>query len=176
MTLIPAEKLSTWHTRATAADNLILENLLDFREFYDELKAEHGTLMQAYAEAAQANRMSRETFRDKFGLVKRFQDNDLREWFMRGISFDHLDKAPSLAEISKRTPAEVLNFAAAENMTVEQMVNWVCEEQGKERAPLMFHFENEVKRLCKFPTLGNWDAEKTGRWNLWIDAGKEFFA
>lgn len=174
MTIIPSSKLAEWKKRSEAADFLILENLIEFREFYDELKNEHA-LMQAYAEAAQANRMSAATFRDKFGLVKRFGDDDLRRWFEMGLSFDHLDKAPGLAEISHRTPAEVLDFAAEERMTVEQMINWICEEQGKQRAPLLFHFDSLFRKLWKFPALGQWDTDKTERWKQWLEQGKEFF-
>lgn len=169
MTLIPQEKLSAWYMRATAADNLVLENLLDFREFYDELKSEHGTLMQAYAEAAKANRMSAATFRDKFGLVKRFQDDDLRRWFYCGISFDHLDKAPQIAELTHRTPAELLEACIeiggenGETMTADEMMRFAMGETDQPRVTARYHFEAAFRKVWKLPTLLGWADDKSRR-------------
>ena len=75
MTIIPAEILRMWGERAETAHHLILQNLIDFKPFDAELQ--HGEKMQAYAEAAKANRMSMRTFQDRFYLVKRFQDAEV---------------------------------------------------------------------------------------------------
>ena len=167
MTLIPADTLRMWNERATCADTLILDNLLDFREFYDELKSEHGTLMQAYAEAAKANRMSAATFRDKFGLVKRFQDDDLRRWFACGISFDHLDKAPQIAELTHRTPAELLDACIeiggenGETMTADETIRFAMGETDQPRVTARYHFEAAFRKVWKLPTLLGWAEDKS---------------
>lgn len=169
MTIIPEGKLTIWNVRATNADQDILQNLIEFREFYDELKNEHGTLMQAYAEAAKANRMSAATFRDKFGLVKRFQDDDLLRWFASGISFDHLDKAPQIAELTHRTPAELLEACIeiggenGETMTADEMMRFGMGETDQPRVTARYHFEAAFRKVWKLPTLLGWAEDKSKR-------------
>lgn len=169
MTVIPESKLSAWQSRAETADNLVLENLIEFREFYEELKNEHGTLMQAYAEAAKANRMSAETFRAKFGLVRRFRDDDLRRWFASGISFDHLDKAPRLAEITHRQPAELLDAcieiggADGGTMTADEMAAFAMSETDVPHVTARYYVETAFRKVWKLPNLLGWTEEKAQR-------------
>lgn len=167
MTLIPTAILTKWETRTIQADKNVLANLVEFLEFYDELQ--HGELMQAYTEAAKANRMSGATFRDKFGLVRRFRECDLYFWFANGISFDHLDKAPSLAEITKRQPSELIAQAIevgnkdGETMTVDEMTAFALGETDKPKAGAKWHIEQAFVKVWKLRNILGWDDEKANR-------------
>ena len=180
MTLIPAEILRMWGERAETAHHLILQNLIDFKPFDAELQ--HGEKMQAYAEAAKANRMSMRTFQDRFYLVKRFQDADLIRWFASGISFDHLDKAPSLAEATNRTPAEMIECAIevggkmGGTMTVEEMIAFALGETNKQRKHIGYHIDRAVTVILrKFRHLLKWDDEKAERFAVRLrELMKEF--
>jgi len=168
VTLIPTEILRMWSERAETAHHLILQNLIDFKPFDAELQ--HGEKMQAYAEAAAANLMSARTFQDRFYLVRRFQDADLIRWFASGISFDHLDKAPSLAEATNRTPAQMLECAieiggkTGVTMTVEEMIAFALGENGKQKVHIEYHIDRAVTVILrKFRFLLKWDDEKAER-------------
>ena len=163
MTLLPTGKLETWRKRAKSANKSILENLIEFKEFYDELKDRHGEMMQAYREAADANMMSEHTFRDKFGLVNRFRDSDLLYWFENGISFDHLDNAPSLRPDD---PASLLDDCIengnenGETMTVPEMVNFVLEGENKRRVKARYHFDRAFSKVWNLHNILKWTDEK----------------
>lgn len=163
---IPKDVLKIWEFRAGEAERDILENLIEFLEFYDELN--HGDKLKAYKEAAKANRMAGETFRGKFGLVLRFRDCDLREWFKQGISFDHLAHAPSLAEVIKLTPAALIEKAIdpgsanGDTMTVDEMIEFALGGSDKKTSP-KWHVEQAFSKLLKLPSLLKWDSEKAQR-------------
>lgn len=182
MTLIPAAVLKRWNKIADEASRNYLAIFIEFREWDAELQ--HGEKMQAYREAAAAVMMSESTFRDKFGLVKRFQDDDLIRWFRRGISFDHLDKAPSLAEACKRTPSDLLEAAisigneSGETMTVEEMTAFALAETDQPKASVNYHIESLVtSNLRKLRNLFKWDDDKAERFAIaFRDLLKEYVA
>lgn len=167
--IIPRDCLIRWDIRASESENNILENLIEFLEFYDELN--HGDKLNAYKEAAKANRMAGETFRGKFGLVLRFRDCNLREWFKQGISFDHLAHAPSMAEIAKLTPAALIEKAIdpgaanGDTMTVDEMIEFALGGSDKKTSP-KWHIEQAFSKLLKLPNLLKWDSEKTQRFEV----------
>ena len=179
MTTIPQDILLRWNGKALWADNAVLENFIEFLDFHDELK--HGDTMNAYADAAKANRMSAETFRGKFGSVLRFRECNIRNWFDRGISWDHLAKAPSLSEYRKITPAELidecinLGNAEGETMTADEMTAHALSGEDSPPPDVYNLIERAFSKLVKFTKMTEWDDEKRGRWETWKEAGEEFF-
>jgi hypothetical protein len=176
-TLLPAKFLEKWRGRARAGNAALLENVIEFvDEFYDELN--YGDKAQAYSESAAANFCSEYTFRDRVSKVVRFRECDLVEWFMNGIGWDHLENAPSLRPddpASLITDCLKVGNADGETMTVSEMINFELEGENRQAASASFHFDREFGKLCKLPILLKWDKEKTGRYNKWLDAGREFF-
>lgn len=167
--IIETAVLERWYSRATQANKNILQNLLEFGEYYSGL--EHGEKMQAYKEAAEANMMSAENFRYKFGLVLRFKDCNLCEWFANGISFDHLENS-SAAEYKKMTPKELIEKAIelggpdGKTMTVNEMLNFALGEKpdsGANKGEFRF-FSN----LLKFCNLRKWTPEQSERFQTGV--------
>lgn len=182
MTLIPSDMRNRWSTRARRGALNMLKSLLEFRELIvSEGYREEGVLMQAYREAADSMLMSPETLRDYMGKVREYPKEKLVYWLSNGLSFDHLEKANAVAELAKRTPADLLNEAIdvgnadGKTMTVDEMVSFALGVVDKPRRSVIHHFIPLYERLGKFPSRFRWDEEKTRRYFSWLDNGKEFF-
>ena len=182
MTIVPTGTLDKWATRARRGALYTLKSLLEFRDLIkSEGYREEGVLMQATKEAAEAMLMAPETLRDLMGKVREYPKDKLIYWINNGVSFDHMEKANSIAELAKRTPAALLDEAIqignpdGKTMTVNEMVSFALGVVDKNKRNAMTHFVPLLERLGKFPTRFKWDSDKTARYNNWLDAGKEFF-
>lgn len=149
--------LNRWQKNAIAGNAALLENLLEFKdEFEGEVK--HGDKMELYAEAAPANCLSVSRFRQLYHLVLRYTvdgDNDIAYWLTRGLGWEHLDEAPSLAEQTGRTPKELLSEVIETGgknggvMSVEEMRNFVLGETEKNKKPVAYHVDKIVNGIVK---------------------------
>ena len=183
MTLIPEAVRKTWRTRARRGALNTLKSLLEFRTLIvSEGYREEGVLMQAYREASEDMLVAPETLRDYMGKIREYSKDELIYWLNNGVSFDHLEKANSVAELANRTPAELLNEAVTvgnekgKTMTVNEMVSFALGVVDKPKRNIIYHFIPLYERLGKFPSRFKFDTEKTKRYMQWLDAGKEFFA
>lgn len=182
MTLIPEGMRERWRTRARRGALNTLKSLLEFRELIvSEGYREEGVLMQAYSEAAEDMLMAPETLRDYMGKIREYPRQTLVYWLSNGLSFDHLEKANSIAELAQRTPAQLLDEAIevgnenGETMTVNQMVSFALGVVDRQKRSIIYHFIPLYERLGKFPTRFKFDAEKTKEYMQWLDAGRKFF-
>ena len=130
MTLIESEVLTRWTNRTVKSNLDRLENLIEFKPYYEEVKYRGAELEQIYKEGAKANGMAVSSFKERVLQVMRFSDCDLRRWFAYGISFDHLKHAGSLYPDA---PAELLEQCIdpgdenGDTLTVDKMINLVLE-------------------------------------------------
>jgi hypothetical protein len=177
-TLIPGEMLDKWRGRARASDLLKLKNLIEFRTLKEEFKIE-GVLMQAYKEAAEAMMLAPETLRDLIGKIRNYPEARLISWIENGISFDHLEKANTLAELAHKTPAQLLDEAVefgngtGAPMTVRELTSHAMSEVPSALKAITYRRVSIYQQLSRFPTDG-WSEEKQARFIKWRDEGKEF--
>ena len=176
--LIGIKRFETLRARAKAGALAELESLLEFRELMDEWKVE-GVLMQAYKEWSDAMMMASDTLRRKIANIRNYSADDLYKWFEAGVGFEHLETSNTLAELAKKTPKQLMNEAVDlgdENgkvMTVDQLTSHALGERKAD--PALFRVNVLFSRLGRFPTLLKWGEEKTGKYNQWVEAGREFF-
>lgn len=179
MMLIPLSTLTVWRTRARRGALSKLKSLLEFRELARDFKAE-GVLMQAYTDAAQAMLCSAETLRDDMGKIREYSEAQLIYWITNGVSFDHLETANRLAEVAKKTPAQLLNEAidpgnaTGATMTVKELKSHALGEINNTHKPYIYKLIVFFERLGKLPSEYNWGIEKTDRFMSWLGSGKEF--
>lgn len=180
MTLIPQATLMHWQGLARKSDLAKLEMLIEFREFLSEIRGD-GTIMLAYREAADAMAMAPETLRDYMGKIRNYPVEKLQLWIAKGVSFDHLEKAASVAEIAKTVPAQLLDEAidpgnaAGEVMTVREMLSHALGGREKPGGAGRYHWLPVYERLGKFPIRLGWESDKTSRFRDWLAQGNEFF-
>jgi hypothetical protein len=177
-TLIPGGVLIKWRARARSSDILKLRNLIEFRALLDEFKAE-GVLMQAYKEAAEAMMLAPETLRDLIGKVRSYPEEKLICWIEQGISFDHLEKANTLAEVAHKSPAQLLDEAVSlgnatgSPMTVRELTAHAMGEVQSSQRAFVYRRLIIYKQLSAWP-IDSYDDDKRARFAAWRDAGKEF--
>ncbi len=177
MTLIPETKLSEWHATAKRGAREILAILIEFRdEYMADFRAEN-CLMQGYEEVATSLMLAPDTARDKIGMLRSYPKDKLLYWFDNDLSFDHLDKANSLAEIAHKAPADLLNEAidpgnaTGATMTVKELTAHALGERPMP-AP-MYWINRAFSSFGELPHRLNWNEAKAYRWHEWIEQGKE---
>ena len=146
MSLIPDYIRAQWQVRTRTANKAVLDNLIEFKEFYDEYK-HNGMLIQAYREGAEDNGMSVKHFQERVLLVIRFPDDKLYYWFRHGISFNHLEKAVSL---DPDNPAGWIDKCVNEYgrpETVDSMIATVLAERPD--AERQAQINNLVSLVCR---------------------------
>ena len=170
--------LDRWTKRARRGALSKLASLLEFRELMADFRAEN-VLMEAYAEASVAMCCSAETLRGDMGIIREYSRDDLVYWLSNGVLFDHIEKANQLAELAHKFPAQLLNEcidpgnAVGDTMTVKELQAFALGE--RKIHPAVYRFNILFSRLLKFPSELNWSDEKTGRYESWLEVGKEFF-
>lgn len=177
-TMLPVAQLNAARRRAQQGALAELESLLWFRQNIDDFRAEK-KLMQAYSEYAEAMMCAADTLRRKMAIIRNYTPEDLTRLIMAGVGFEHMETANALAETANKKPLQLLNEAVelgGENgrpMTVEQLISFALGE--KPRSPILQRVTFWMERLGKFPTLLKWDDDKSHRYQIWLDAGMEFF-
>lgn len=180
MTLIPVADLMRWSHNARKSDLLKLENLVEFREFLSEIRGD-GTIMMAYRDASEAMSMAPETLRDYMGKIREYPVEKLQLWLVKGVSWDHFEKANSVAEIAHVTPAQLLDEAVdpgnaeGKTMTVREMLSHALGGREKPGGAGRYHWLPVYERLGKFPSRLGWEPDKTCRFQKWLADGSEFF-
>lgn len=168
MTFIPASVLDKWRTTSRKTALVKLANLLEFRDILTENKTRNGDrvpLMELYREAAEAMLISDETLRHDMAAIREYPDVDLLRWIDNGVSFDHFRKANDLAEIAKKTPAQLLNEcidpgnATGQTMTVNELCAHALGE--KQMPPAHVQGIGLLSKLANFPARFKWDESKT---------------
>jgi hypothetical protein len=176
--LIDAATAARWTRRARRGALSKLRSLLEFRDMVEDFRAEN-VLMQAYSEAAVIMVCSADTLRGDMANIRDYSEADLVRWITNKVSFDHMEKAHELAELAHKTPMQLLNEcidpgnAVGDTMTVRELQSFALGEQKIH--PAVYRWNVIFPRLCNFPTQLQWNDEKSRRWQLWIDEGKEFF-
>ena len=176
--LIDAATAARWSRRARRGALSKLRSLLEFRDMMDDFRAEN-VLMQAYAEAAIIMVCSADTLRADIANIREYSEADLVRWIENKVSFDHMEKANSLAELAHKTPMQLLNEcidpgnAVGDTMTVRELQSFALGEQKIH--PAVYRWNVVLGRLRNFPTQLQWDDEKTGRYEAWLETGREFF-
>lgn len=178
--LIPTETLKAWRGRAKRGALELLDSLCEFREMIPDFKAE-AVLMQAYAEASEALMMAPETLRDYVGKVREYPKEQMIYWITNGVSFDHFEKANTLADLAHKPPAQLLDEAinpgnaTGQTMTVKELTAYALGEVSQPMKVQVYRFTVLYKQLGKFPSLYGWDDDKAARYGEWLRAGEEFF-
>ncbi len=176
--LLPEKRREKTRTRAKLGALGMLESLLEFREDIDDWKAEN-RLMQAYQEQASDMMVARDTLRRYVATIRNYSADDLVRWIENGAGFEHMETANTYAEIAKKTPKKLMDECIEygdENgrvMTVDQLITHALGEQPR-KDPVLYKMNNLFSQLGKFPHLLKWGVEKTSRFTLWLDAGREF--
>jgi hypothetical protein len=181
MTLIPqsfGERLRTRARKATAAK---LENYIELRDFIaeNEDKILEIGWMEFYKDAGDWMDCGGDSVRKSLTIIRNYPDDTLRAWIAQGISFDHIETANSLQNIREcqYAAADLLDRAVefgngeGKRMTVEEMTAFALGERPPQKGFVSSLFE----RLINFPNRMKWDVDKSGRFQTWIDAGREFF-
>jgi hypothetical protein len=177
--MLPTAQLELVRSRAQSGAFAELESLLWFRENVDDWRKEQ-VLMQAYKEYAEAMLISSDTLRRKMATVRAYPAEKLVLWISKGIGFDHIETANTLAELAKKDPAQLLDEAVelgnehGKTMTVDELTVFALGEQ--KRDPALFRVNTLLSRLGRFPDLLKWDGEKRAKFTVWLDAGREFFS
>jgi hypothetical protein len=177
--MLPTEQLELVRSRAQSGAFAELESLLWFRENVDDWRKEK-VLMQAYQEYAEAMLISSDTLRRKMATVRAYPAEKLVLWISKGVGFDHIETANTLAELAKKDPAQLLDEAVelgnehGKTMTVDELTVFALGEQ--KRDPALFRVNTLLSRLGRFPDLLKWDGEKRAKFTVWLDAGREFFS
>ena len=176
--MLPTQQLELVRSRAQTGTFAELESLLWFRENVDDWRRER-VLMQAYQEYSEAMLISSDTLRRKMACVRAYPPEKLVMWISKGIGFDHIETANTLAELAKKEPAQLLDEAVelgnqhGKTMTVDELTIFALGEQKRE--PALFRVNTLLSRLGRFPELLKWDGDKRAKFTLWLDAGREFF-
>lgn len=171
--MISEEMLNRWQRNAIAGNAALLDNLLEFKDEFEGEVVRHGDKMQLYEEASAANCLSDSRFRQLYYLVLRYTekgDNDIAYWLTKGLGWEHLDEAPSLADQTGRTAKELLDEAieiGGKNgrvMSVKEMRNFALGETQKKKVKNGYHIEKFVNVLVKncIKFLGWTDEKVTG--------------
>ena len=179
MTILPASLLNDWKVRSRKRTKDKLDCLLEFRdqkdEYGDDWKAE-GVTMVVYVEAAEAQGYSVDSFRQNLAVIREYAANDLCLWVDRGITFDHIETANSIAELARRKPIEIIEATyelgneTGKLMTVEQMTSWALGEREMPKGHILF--SQLFERLGKFPNGLEWSDEKMEAWKCLTDEFK----
>lgn len=177
--LLPPERRMKTRKRALSGALNELESLLEFRADVNDWKAE-GRLMQAYKEQAEDMLLASDTLRGKIATIREYDADELRYWLKRGAGFEHLQTANTLAELAKKTPAQLMNECVEfggetgnKTMTVDELTAHALGE--RKRDPALFRVNTLLSRLAKFPLLLKWDSDKTQKFTELMDAVREFF-
>ena len=176
--LLPQARREETRHRAKLGALGELESLLEFREDMDDWKAE-GRLMQAYAEQAADMMLAKDTLRRKIATIRNYSAEDLVRWITAGAGFEHMETANTLYEMAKKTPKqlmdEAVNFGDGQGrvMTVDQLTAHALGEKPH-KDKFLYRLNTVFSQLGKYPTLLKWNAEKTGRFTKWLEAGREF--
>jgi hypothetical protein len=177
---IAAETKATWTARARRNAHSKMESLLEFRTLLNDAKAEgYPPIMELYAEAASAMECAVDTLRRDIATIREYSPAQLSIWIVRGISFDHMETANSLAEIAHKAPADLIHEAidpgnaTGETMTVKELQ---AHALGERPMPAPMYWVNRaLSSFGGIPQRMNWNEEKTQRWNEILEQIREFF-
>jgi hypothetical protein len=176
--MLPIGQLELVRTRAQSGAFAELESLLWFRENEDDWRQEK-TLMRAYQEYAEAMMISAATLREKMAIIRNYPPEKMVYWISNGVGFDTMQRANELAQIAKKTPAQLLDEAVelgganGKTMTADELT---CHALGEvKRDPAFFRVNALLSRLERLPVLMQWEAGKREKFASWVEAGREFF-
>ena len=121
MIFIPPALHKELRTAADARDESLLSNLIKLREIFEE-NAHRGATRDGIAdEAAPSMKRKKATIRRKLWQIRDYPEDKLRYW-LDGLSYDHLEWANKhYIDAGFADPAEILDLAAEDGMTVEAM-------------------------------------------------------
>jgi hypothetical protein len=183
--LLPVELGKKLQTRARKSTSLKLDNYIDLRDFISENEEKILAVgwMGFYEEAGDWMDYSGETIRKNLTIIRSYPDDKLREWVKNGLSFDHIERANDLQNVKEcqYDAAHILDAAFqlgnknGTRMTVTEMETFALGEKDRTGGAGRM-FRSILQQLGDFPNKFKWDGEKTSRFRLWIEAGKEFLA
>jgi hypothetical protein len=177
--VIPAEVRERVRVRAHDGTLLKLDNLLELRDVLDEIKHRgEPVVMQFYEEAAADLCRSKETVRHDLATIREYTEADLRRWLNNGLSFDHIVKANMVAEVSQRTPKELLDDALDNGdehghaMTVDKMLDYAL--GGRVSWSVWKRVNMAFGRLVKLATR-TLKGDRRVAFDEWLEQGRQFF-
>ena len=178
-TIIPAELLARWSSHTKKRNLSKMCDLIDLRDFLQE-NGHNGTpIGLIYKEAATAMSYSKNTLERNIRIIRSYPSEKLYEWIKAGLSFDHIEASNFYQDETK--PAawlldKAIDLGNAEGnvMTVDELIIFANSE--KRYTPVFIRAKNMWIRLVEL--MGKspiWEPEKLSRFEIWRNAGKEFF-
>lgn len=177
MTLTPTAIYESWCRRAKRGNLLLVKSLCELRELLSDCEHNGAMQLQHKKEFCKAYGYAMETLRDYIGKIREYSYEQLIYWIDSGVSFDHLEKANTHAEAKQMTPAQLLDFAVEEKMTVDEMVSFALGEKETPAHTVQAKrwFIKALGWLEKVSQRAGWDVKKQERYNEWIKEGWEFW-
>ena len=160
MTFIPPALRKELQKDAHARDDSLIGNLIKLREVFEENQHRGATRDGIADEAAPDMKRAKSTIRRKMWQIRDYPEERLRYWLSHGVSFDHLEWAGSHYQDAKREPIELLDLAAEENMTVEEMKDTFFPDIIPSPS---VQFAQLLDRVVQFAQTLGWPKEKRER-------------